>query len=111
MIVEFGSLIHLQLLILVSDLFPHIDYQITRRFHIFVEVVRHHILHAAKLALLAHVEMAHNDHVHVAAAHQVHEGVLLVKRQVGRRRGGIIVRGTEQPIVTDDKAMAVVVAV
>jgi len=70
-------LLHLQLFILISDLLPDRQHQIARLSAI-VEVVSHHILHAAELALLAHVEVTHDNHINIVATHQVHEGVLLV---------------------------------
>ena len=70
-------LLHIQLFILISDLLPDRQHQITRLSAI-VEVVSHHILHAAELTLLAHVEVTHDNHINIVAAHQVHEGVLLV---------------------------------
>ena len=70
-------LLHIQLFILISDLLPDRQHQITRLSTI-VEVVSHHILHAAELTLLAHEEVTHYNHIDIVAAHQVHEGVLLV---------------------------------
>ena len=102
-------LLHLQLFIRISDLLPDRHHQITWRHLAVIEVVGHHILHTAKLTLLAHVEMSHDDQLHVAVTHQVHEGILLVLWQVGSRRGGVIIRGAEQPVVTDDEAVAIVV--
>ena len=103
-------LLHLQLFILISDLLPDRHHQITWRHLIFVEVVGHHILHTTELTLLAHVEMPHDDQLHVAVTHQVHEGILLVLWQVGGRCGGVIIRGAEQPVVTDYEAVTIVLA-
>ena len=103
-------LLHLQLFIRISDLLPDRHHQITWRFLIFVEVVGHHILHTAKLTLFAHVEVAHNDHFHIVVAHQVHESILLVLWQVGCRRGGVIIRSAEQPVVADYEAVTIVLA-
>ena len=103
-------LLHLQLFILISDLLPDRHHQITRCHLIFVKVVGHHILHTTELALLTHVEVPHDDQLHMAVAHQVHEGILFVLRQVGSWRGGVIIGGAEQPVVTDDEAVAVVLA-
>lgn len=103
-------LLHLQLFIRISDLLPDRHHQITRCHLIFIEVVGHHILHTAELTLLAHVEVTHNHHINIAIAHQVHEGILLVLWQVGSRRGGVIIRGAEQPVVTDDEAVSVILA-
>ena len=103
-------LLHLQLFIRISDLLPDRHHQITWRFLIFVEVVGHHILHTAELTLLAHVEVTHDNHINIVAAHQIHEGVLLVLWQVGGRCGGVIIRGAEQPVVTDDEAVTIVLA-
>lgn len=72
-------LLHIQLFILISDLLPDRQHQITRLSAI-VEVVSHHILHAAELTLLAHVEVTHQHDLHIVIAHQVHESVLLVLR-------------------------------
>ncbi len=103
-------LLHLQLFIRISDLLPDRHHQITWCHLIFIEVVGHHILHTAELTLLAHVEVTHDDHLNIVVAHQVHEGILLVLWQIGCRRGGVIIRGAEQPVVADDKTVAVVLA-
>ena len=103
-------LLHLQLFILISDLLPDRHHQITRCHLIFVKVVGHHILHTAELTLLAHVEVTHQHGLNIVVTHQVHEGVLLVLRQVSSRRGGVVVRGAEQPVVTDDETMTVILA-
>ena len=103
-------LLHLQLFILIIDLLPNRQHQITWCPTI-IEIVCHEVLHTAKLTLLAHVEVAHQHHINVVIAHQVHESVLFVLRQVGSRRGGVVVRGAEQPVVTDDEAVTIVLAV
>lgn len=103
-------LIHFQILILISDLLSHSDHQIARCSAI-VEVVAHHIVHTAKLALLTHVEMAHQHQLNIVLAHHVHESILLVLRQIGSRRGSVIVRRAEQPIVADDNTVAVISSV
>ena len=102
-------LLHLQLFILIIDLLSDLQHQITWCTAV-IEIVGHEVLHTAKLTLLAHVEVAHQHDLHIVIAHQVHESVLLVLRQVGSRRGGVVVRGAEQPVVTDDEAVTIVLA-
>ena len=84
-------LLHLQLFIRISDLLTDRHHQITWCHLIFVEVVGRYVLHSSELALFAHVEVTHDDQLHIVVAHQVHEGILLVLWQVGSRRGGVIV--------------------
>ena len=102
-------LLHLQLFILISDLLPNRQHQITWCPTI-IEVVGHEVLHPTELTLFAHVEVTHQHGLNIVVTHQVHEGVLFILRQVGGRRGGVVVRGAEQPVVTDDEAVTIVLA-
>ena len=65
------------------------------RIHRFVQIISHHIFHTAKCLDITVMEVAHEHHIHIVLAHQVHKSVLLVLGQVGSRCCGVIIGGAE----------------